>query len=361
MDRKRAEEGQGQAYISLLKLLLLLIFLNGNYNYMNNNESWSLPQGTVRDRFLDVQRTILEKDHGDKPVPTNDASEKDRDPDKRTQDIGFGHKITKKEMREGEIYDIPFIDSDGNYIPLTQRQKKTIQQKDMQKHLALARKSGWDSKLKKRGLSWDSLDEAYQLALQDLAYNVGGPDAGEDWTDIFDAIENQDTEDFVRQLRRQDDGENTRGMDNRVAIVAYALGLIRNLEEAHNAGLTLANTTEVPVQITEVEDTKPASIPEKKPEPPLTDAGLEAIRRGITAAQPNVDAHGFGLPTRPSNRFYTGPGSYEMFPFPVPREKPFFGFTPIQNPPELFGNVDPSFNETMALLFNMLEKENPGR
>ena len=103
------------------------------------------------------------------------------------------------------------------------------------------------------------------------------------------------------------------------------------------------------------------SMLQGQPDAPPTEAGLEAIRRGITAAQPNVDAHGIGLPTRPNNRFYTGPGSYEMFPFPVPREKPFFGFTPIQNPPELFGNVDPSFNETMALLFNMLEKENPGR
>jgi len=280
---------------------------------MNNNESWSLPRGTSRDLFLDVQRTVLETDHGDIPMPTNDASEKPLDPDKRTKDIGFGHKITEKETREGEIYGIQFIDSDGNYIPLTQGQKKTIQQKDMQKHLASARKSGWDTKLEERGLSWDSLDEAYQLALQDLAYNVGGPGAGEDWTDIFDAIKNQDTEDFVRQLRRQDDGENTRGMDNRVAIVAYALGLISNLEEAHNAGLTLANTTEVPAQITEVEDTEPVPYPRKKP----------------------------------------------LFPFPVPREKPFFGSTPIQNP-ELFG-VDPSFNETMDLLFNMLEKENPGR
>jgi hypothetical protein len=210
---------------------------------------------SLRDRFLAAQRT-MEGDHGDTPVPTNDAGEKTLDLSERSKDIGFGHKITEKETREGAIYGIPFIDPDGNYIPLTQEQKKTIQQKDMQKHLALARKNGWDSKLKKRGLSWDSLDEAYQLALQDLAYNVGGPDAGEDWTDIFDAIENQDTEDFVRQLRRQDAGENTAGMDNRVAKVAYALGLISNLEEAHNAGLTLANTTEVPAQI---------PIPKKKP------------------------------------------------------------------------------------------------
>ena len=219
---------------------------------------------SLRDRFLAAQRT-MEGDHGDIPVPTNDAGEKPLDLSERSKDIGFGHKITEKETREGAIYGIPFIDPDGNYIPLTQEQKKTIQQKDMQKHLALARKNGWDSKLKKRGLSWDSLDEYYQLALQDLAYNVGGEEAGKTWENIFDAIENQDTEDFVRQLRRQDAGENTAGMDNRVAKVAYALGLISNLEEAHNAGLTLANTTEVPARITEVEDTKPIPIPKKKP------------------------------------------------------------------------------------------------
>ena len=50
---------------------------------MNNNESWSLPRGTSRDLFLDVQRTVLETDHGDIPMPTNDASEKPLDPDKR--------------------------------------------------------------------------------------------------------------------------------------------------------------------------------------------------------------------------------------------------------------------------------------
>ena len=200
---------------------------------------------SLRGRFLPVQRAI-EGDHGDIPVPTNDASEKPLAPSQRSLDIGYGHKVTPEEIKTGVIHGITFIDSGGNYIPLDEKQKETIQQQDMREHLALARSSGWDIELKQRGSSWDSLDEAHKLALEDLAYNVGGKKAGNQWKKIFDAIVNQDTEDFVRQLRRQDAGKETAGMDNRVARVAYTLGLINNLKEAHKAGLTLADTTEVP-------------------------------------------------------------------------------------------------------------------
>ena len=160
-------------------------------------------------------------------------------------------------MKRGKIYGIPFRNDEGEYIPLTPEDKVFIQQQDVQANLEIARQgeSGWDAKLGGRGLSWDSLDEPYKLALMDLAYNVGGNKAGRVWDDIFNTITKQgdngpyiyDRMQFVRELRRQDNKQYTAGMDNRVAKIAYALGLIGSLQEAKKAGLSEANTTEIPV------------------------------------------------------------------------------------------------------------------
>ena len=232
---------------------------------------------SLKDRFLAVQR-LSEGDHGDTPKLTKDAGEAHLTDDKKSHDIGFGHKITNDEWAKGTIHGIQFIDSNGNYIPLDLEQKKTIHQEDLRKNLSLARSHGWDAKLKRLGLEWDSLDERYQLALGDLAFHVGGEKAGKGCTKIFKAIQNKDAEAFVRELRRRDAGENTAGMDNRVAKITYAVNLIDSLEGAKRAGLTLANTNEIPAKLAPVPLSKPitenteststnlfAQLPNKRP------------------------------------------------------------------------------------------------
>ena len=194
--------------------------------------------------FYTFQGEMMETDHGDTPKETNDSSEKGKD--NKSLDIGYGHKIQQKELDSREIYGIKFIDDEGNYIPITQEQKEYIQQKDNEASINLARKEGWDEKLKKQGLSWDNIDEKYKLALEDLAYNVGGAKAADEWTAIFKDIKNNDLKSFVGNLRRKDNSKYTVGMDNRAAKAAYAAGLIKNLKEAKEYGLILANTTDIP-------------------------------------------------------------------------------------------------------------------
>ena len=152
-------------------------------------------------------------------------------------------------------YKLIFRYENGTYRNLELKDKLFILQQDVQANLELARQgeSGWDAKLRDRGLSWDSLDEPYKLALMDLAYNVGGNKAGT-WNDIFDTITKQgdnepyiyDKAQFVNELRRQDAGNYTAGMDNRVTKIAHSVGLIGSLQEAKDIGLKFANTTEIP-------------------------------------------------------------------------------------------------------------------
>ena len=211
-----------------------------------SQQAASVPVATKNRRadFYTFQGKKMETDHGDTPKETNDSSEEGKD--NKSLDIGYGHKIQQKELDSGKIYGIKFIDDEGEYIRITQEQKEFIQQKDNEVSLNLARTEGWDKKLKEQGLSWDGIDEKYKLALEDLAYNVGGAKAADEWTAIFKDIKNNNLKGFVGNLRRKDNSKYTVGMDNRAAKAAYAAGLIKNLKEAKEYGLILANTTDIP-------------------------------------------------------------------------------------------------------------------
>jgi LysM repeat protein len=198
--------------------------------------------------FYEVMRSS-EGDHGDIPVPTNDDAESDLAEKDRSLDVGYGHKVKKSEQASGTIHGIPFKNlKTGEYIPLTDSQKLTIKKKDIETEVKLARKKGWDSKLKSRGMSYESLSEPFRLVLEDIAYNVGGERAGLKWDKIFDSMKSGNNQEVVGHLRRKDNKKNTPGMDNRAAKVAYAAGLINTLQEAKDAGLSLANTKEIPLR-----------------------------------------------------------------------------------------------------------------
>lgn len=212
---------------------------------------------TIRETFYRHQR-VWEGDHGDIPVQSNDKREANKE--NKTYDIGYGHKIKPTEWGTGVIHGIQFKDvKTGKFIPLSEENKRIIQQQDVQQNVDVARTSrvgnkgetipGWDAKLAARGLRWNTLDDAYKLPLEDLAYSVGGTNAGTSWTAIFDSIKDKDTPGFVGNLRRTDAGQNTVAMDNRAAKVAFQAGLITDLTEAQTFGLSLADTTEVPVRV----------------------------------------------------------------------------------------------------------------
>ena len=200
---------------------------------------------SLRSMFFKSQRS-WESDHGSLPIRTHDAREANKKETDKTFDIAYGHKINEVELASGQIHGIKFIDNEGNFIPLTEEQKEYIQQKDNEVNVNIARKNGWDKKLKDQGLSWDTIDEQYKLALEDLAYNVGGNKAATEWTDIFKDIKNNNVKSFVSNLRRKDNNKYSAGLDNRAAKAAYSAGLIKNLEEAKEYGLELTNTNEIP-------------------------------------------------------------------------------------------------------------------
>jgi len=194
------------------------------------------------DFYLKIGK-IAESDHGSTPVITADAGEASLPDADKSLDIGFGHKIKKggKEDISGMIYGIKYKKADGTYIPLTQEQKVKILNKDMAKNLNLARKDsvdknnvkqkGWDSKLKDIGTSWDKLDTKYQNVLTSLAYNVGGTGAGQQWTAVLQAAKDKNILDFAKELRREDGGKITKGMDNRVIRELYAAGIIDSFDD----------------------------------------------------------------------------------------------------------------------------------
>jgi len=165
---------------------------------------------------------IAESDHGSIPQATNDEG------DTTTKDIAYGHKITDTEMALKQIHGIPFIDKQGNFIPLTQNQKNIIFNKDMEMHLMEARRAGWDSKLKAIGTSWEQLDSQYKLPLMSLAYNLGGTNAGKQFTKVLTAAKEKNLNNFAKELRRKAGGKNTKGMDNRVVRELQYSGLIKN-------------------------------------------------------------------------------------------------------------------------------------
>jgi GH24 family phage-related lysozyme (muramidase) len=174
------------------------------------------------DRTLGFYRNIgihAESDHGSLPIRTHDAREAHLPKDKRSFDIGYGHKLTQDELETGTIHGIPFLEG------LNAEDKTTILNKDMENNLNIAMKS-WEPKLKEMGGNWDELSSGYQMVLTSLAYNVGGTKAGAQWSSVLGAAMNQDVSEFAKQARRQDNNKNTAGMDNRVLKELYYSGLI---------------------------------------------------------------------------------------------------------------------------------------
>ena len=185
---------------------------------------------TTEDFYLKIG-VHAESDHGSVPVPTKDDKEKNKPVAERSKDVGFGHKVKASEDTAGMIHGIKFKNDDGTYIPLTKEQKVTILNADMKAEASLARKSGWDAKLKKIGTSWDDLDTDYRNALTSLAYNTGGPKAGKLWTDVLTAAKDKDVTSFALHLRRTDNDNNTAGMDNRAVKELYYAGLIDSVAD----------------------------------------------------------------------------------------------------------------------------------
>jgi LysM repeat protein/GH24 family phage-related lysozyme (muramidase) len=195
-----------------------------------------------------------ESDHGSTPVATKDARETKeyidgkRNPNyianeaDRSKDVGYGHKVTAAEEASGKIRGVTFKNDDGTYKELTEEDKITILNADMQAHKEAALDNGWETKLSNIGTSWNELDPSYQRALTSLAYNVGGKKAGEDWTAVLKAAKDRDVVDFARQLRRKDAGRYTVGMDNRVIKELKFSGLIDKRSDVSTV-LPLANAS----------------------------------------------------------------------------------------------------------------------
>jgi len=220
-------------------------FIESFFRKLLGNET-PKPVSNLSESFYEQMRQS-EGDHGDTPIRTHDKREQNKPVAERSLDVGFGHKIKKAEVASGTIYGIPFKDlKTGTYIPLTGSQKRTIQKLDIEANVKLARTTAWNSKLEKRGMSYESLPEPYKLVLEDIAYNVGGKKAGLGWDKIFDSMKRGNTQEIVGHLRRKDNDQNTAGMDNRAAKSAYAAGLISTLQEAKDAGLVKATTNEIP-------------------------------------------------------------------------------------------------------------------
>ena len=198
-------------------------------------------QAALQDSFFENISTIAERDHGSIPKATNDVG------DNTTLDIGYGHKITDTEKSLKEIHGVPYIDKAGKYIPLTQEQKNIIFRKDMEMHLIEARRAGWDKKLKAIGTRWEDLDIKYKLPLMSLAYNLGGANAGKQYTKVLQAAKDTNLIDFARELRRTStykengvvkNGYN-KGMDNRVVRELMYSGLITDSSKVKSVlGLT---------------------------------------------------------------------------------------------------------------------------
>jgi GH24 family phage-related lysozyme (muramidase) len=195
-----------------------------------------------------------ESDHGSTPVATKDARETKEYIDgklnpnyianeaDRSKDVGYGHKVTAAEEASGKIRGVSFKNDDGTYKELTEEDKITILNADMQAHKEAALDAGWETKLANLGTSWNELDPSYQRALTSLAYNVGGKKAGEDWTAVLKAAKDKDVVDFARQLRRKDAGRYTAGMDNRVIKELKFAGLIDKRSDVSTV-LPLANAS----------------------------------------------------------------------------------------------------------------------
>ena len=145
---------------------------------------------------------LRESDHGSTPIPTNDDKEKHLPKNQRTLDIAYGHKIRPYELAVGEIHGIKFRDSNGNYIPLTDKNKIFILEQDIYRETDEALEASWNEKLADRGLVWEDLPNKYKYPLMDLAFNTGAETAKQ-WTDIFDDVKSNNDKNFVKNLRRE--------------------------------------------------------------------------------------------------------------------------------------------------------------
>lgn len=220
-------------------------------NKMNKDQGASTKGLMARPDFSPIEEAIKEKtsqfyddigtygegDHGGTPVQSNDEGA-----DADDLDVGYGHKLKQSEKDSGMIHGIKFKNADGTYIPLTDAQKREILKKDFEVEINLARtvKNGWDSKLAKKGSSWDQLNFKYQNALSSLAFNTGGVLAGTEWDKVLDAAIAEDPKAFAKEMRRtrdvmQPDGTikkvKDEAMDNRVAKELYYSGIIDKLSE----------------------------------------------------------------------------------------------------------------------------------
>jgi GH24 family phage-related lysozyme (muramidase) len=148
----------------------------------------------------------------------------------KSKDVGYGHKVTSDEDTAGTIHGVKFKNEDGTYISLTADNKATILEADMEEKVGVARKKGWDAELKKLGVTWDDIDSGYQQALTSLAYNIGGSGAAK-FKSVIKAANDKDVKAFAKELRRNDAGKKTAGMDNRVAKELFYSGLIKNFSE----------------------------------------------------------------------------------------------------------------------------------
>ena len=343
MDRKRAEEGQGQAYISLLKLLLLLIFLNGNYNYMNNID-W---------KFIEIEEGNKTEGY----VPKN----KDGTAiGKSGVTVGMGFDLGGKNIADLKGLPDSLVDLLKPYLGL---KGAKAQQKLNEQSLSLDTdqlkrvnsfvkkkyynevKDYWNANVPEEGPVKNFKDLPKHLAT--IVYSTGHQ-YGTNFTDsapkfIGKALEGKwfskddKDKDSVDYILKNFEVEDI--LQKRKTIESNYLKHNKNWDYENREPLVFKERRrEVAKQVTEAEKVKSMIA---------RHARLKEIESMLQ-----------GQPDAPIPKPIPKPKP--MFPFLVHREEPLFGFTPIQNQPELFGNVDPSFNETMALLFNMLEKENKG-
>jgi hypothetical protein len=84
--------------------------------------------------------------------------------------IGFGHDVTPQELNSGKIAGIPFIDSNGNFIDLSNSDLQKIFQEDFKKHRKIA-KNHFNNK--KFGISFENIPKELQLFLTERAFSAG--------------------------------------------------------------------------------------------------------------------------------------------------------------------------------------------